>query len=405
MSDLVSTKSARILFASWHCLADPASGAAISMRDLLAGLKGFSWRTKVFTGPRLDFSAEDSMGRHLKNQEIVYEQKSHHEGELGFSLFHYHNAGADSTIFQPDSPPGPSQETEAAAMFLALFERVLETFQPDVLLTYGGGQTGWEMMKLARQRGVRVVFTLRNFSYRDARFFKNVDAILVPSEFSAAHYRKILGRDCTAIPSPIDWSRIRCEPNAEERRFATFVNPQPVKGVTVFARIALELGKRRPDIPLLVVEGRGQTDWLSRLPVDLSELENLHVMANTPDARDFYRVTRVMLMPSLWNESFGRVAAESSINGIPVLASNRGALPELLAESGFLFEIPSRYTPKTAACPTAEEIAPWIEKIIRLWDDEEFYEEQSRAARWAANAFDPERVFTRHDAFFRGLLG
>ena len=72
----------------------------------------------------------------------------------------------------------------------------------------------------------------------------------------------------------------------------TFINPQPDKGATVFARIALELGRRRPDIPLLVVEGRGKADGLAGLPVDLSELTNLHRMANTPDPRDFYRVSR-----------------------------------------------------------------------------------------------------------------
>ena len=52
---------------------------------------------------------------------------------------------------------------------------------------------------------------------------------------------------------------------AEERdpKFVTLINPQPEKGVTVFARIALELSRRRPDIPFLIVEGRGNP---TRLP-------------------------------------------------------------------------------------------------------------------------------------------
>ena len=48
-----------------------------------------------------------------------------------------------------------------------------------------------------------------------------------------------------------------------EPRYVTFVNPQPEKGAAVFARIALELGRRRPEIPLLVVEGRGTADGLA----------------------------------------------------------------------------------------------------------------------------------------------
>ena len=56
----------------------------------------------------------------------------------------------------------------------------------------------------------------------------------------------------------------------------TFINPQPDKGAAVFARIALELGRRRPDIPLLVVEGRGTSDALAGVagrPVGSDELE------------------------------------------------------------------------------------------------------------------------------------
>jgi hypothetical protein len=38
--------------------------------------------------------------------------------------------------------------------------------------------------------------------------------------------------------------------------------------------------------------------------------------------------TEILLVPSAVNESFGRVAAKASINGIPPVVSDRGALPE-----------------------------------------------------------------------------
>ena len=64
--------------------------------------------------------------------------------------------------------------------------------------------------------------------------------------------------------------------------------------------------------------------------MDLSALANLNRMANTPDSRDFYRVSRVVLMPSLWRESLGRVAMEAMANGIPVLAMVIGGSHEAL---------------------------------------------------------------------------
>jgi glycosyltransferase involved in cell wall biosynthesis len=232
--------------------------------------------------------------------------------------------------------------------------------------------------------------------------FQPVDAVLVPSRFAQAHYRRTLGLECTAIPGPWDWERVRCR--QVRGRYVTFINPQPAKGVFVFARIAAELARRRPDIPLLVVEGRGKAGWLQRTGLDFRELGNVSVMANTPDPRDFYEVSRLVLMPSLWRESFPRVAVEALINGIPVLASSRGGLPETLEEAGLLFDVPEQYTPESRLVPSAEEIAPWVDTIIRLWDDARFYEQERRRCLDAAEAWRPERLLPRFEEFFGQVM-
>ena len=109
-------------------------------------------------------------------------------------------------------------------------------------------------------------------------------------------------------------------------------------------------------------------------------------------------------MPSLWRESFPRVAVEALINGIPVLASARGGLPETLGQAGFLFDVPPQYTPETRLVPSAEEVAPWIETIIRLWDDEPFYDQERRRCLAAAEAWRPERLLPGFEEFFARVL-
>jgi glycosyltransferase involved in cell wall biosynthesis len=123
---------------------------------------------------------------------------------------------------------------------------------------------------------------------------------------------------------------------------------------------------------LLIVESRGKADGLAGLPVDLSGLTNPNRMANTPDPRDFYQVSRLVLMRSLWRESLGRVPIEAMANGITVLASDRGALPETLGDAGFVFPIPDRSTRASGIGPTAHEVAPWVAVIELLWDDPGF---------------------------------
>jgi glycosyltransferase involved in cell wall biosynthesis len=70
-----------------------------------------------------------------------------------------------------------------------------------------------------------------------------------------------------------------------------------------------------------------------------------------------YRGARFLVVPSLWFETFGLVAAEAMSHGVPVIASNIGALTEVVDDgaTGLLFE-PGN----------AEDLA---NKMLYLWND------------------------------------
>jgi glycosyltransferase involved in cell wall biosynthesis len=420
-------RQTRLLFASYHCYFDPSSGAALSTRDLLELLAGRGWACRVFCGPQLDFEDSPPLDQLLQDQEIAFEVRQVQLGPVPVTLFHFEQGGVPVSIYHtPLARPHEAPGREEGLPFLALLGRAIEEIGPDLLLTYGGDWLARETIALAKRHGVRVVFTLRNFAYHDAELFRSVDAVHVPSRFAQAHYRRTLGLESTAIPGPWDWTRLRCPdpvgcvspthrpsdsfhtvaltPFRDRGPYVTFVNPQPEKGVFVFARIAVELAQRRPDIPLLVVQGRAKVDWLGRTDLDLPGLPNLFVMGHTPDPRHFYGVSRLVLMPSLWQESFGRVAAEALINGLPVLASDRGALPETLANAGFLFPVPEQYTPRTCLTPTAEEVAPWVATIVSLWDDAGFYDTARQRCLAAAEAWRPERLGACYEEFLSAVL-
>jgi glycosyltransferase involved in cell wall biosynthesis len=124
------------------------------------------------------------------------------------------------------------------------------------------------------------------------------------------------------------------------------------------------------------------------------------------------REHRVVLMPSLWRESLGRVPIEAMANGIPVLASDRGALPETLDDAGLVFTIPDRCTPASSLVPTAQEVAPWEAVIEALWDDPDFEAEHRRRALEQAKYWDRgklggavRRVLRRHPSKRRARGG
>jgi glycosyltransferase involved in cell wall biosynthesis len=285
--------------------------------------------------------------------------------------------------------------------FLDVISRACELFQPTVVLTYGGLPFGPHLINRVRRAGKRVVFCLHNFDYPDPDLLRAADALWTPSEFARATYRGRIGVEAEAVSWP--WDRVRAVGEPAAGRFVTFVNPVPAKGVAWVARIAAEMFRRRPEIPFLVVEGRGGADWPRRLSIDLSGLKNLSGMRSTPRPREFYAQSRIVLMPSLWGESFGRVAAEALANGIPVLASRRGALPETLGGAGVLFDIPARYTEpaRMAEVPTPEEVAGWVETIERIWGDDVCHAEHRMRALDRANVWEPDRLRAGVEAFFR----
>jgi hypothetical protein len=126
-------------------------------------------------------------------------------------------------------------------------------------------------------------------------------------------------------------------------------------------------------------------------------------MAHTTDPRQFWSLTKIALVPSLWWENQPLVVIEAMINGIPVIGSDRGGTPETAGNGGEILPLPGRLTPITKIVPEAHEVEPWVEAVIRLWDDQALYTERSRLARKEAERWRPERLRPLYAEFFRSV--
>jgi glycosyltransferase involved in cell wall biosynthesis len=112
----------------------------------------------------------------------------------------------------------------------------------------------------------------------------------------------------------------------------------------------------------------------------------------------------VLLVPSLWLEPAGRVAAEALLNGIPPIVSDRGGLPEVCNGAGFTLPIPPEITPQAARPVEPEAVVPWLDLIARLEDDEAFYQEKSNRARKAGQIYHPDQLKARYLELFLAVL-
>jgi glycosyltransferase involved in cell wall biosynthesis len=94
---------------------------------------------------------------------------------------------------------------------------------------------------------------------------------------------------------------------------------------------------RQTESAHLYIAGKGSSDYVDGLR---QLAPSRTTFLGTVPPRSLFEKIDVLVVPSLWHEPFGRVAIEAMAWGIPVIASQRGGLPEIVQPgvNGWLFE-------------------------------------------------------------------
>ena len=135
---------------------------------------------------------------------------------------------------------------------------------------------------------------------------------------------------------------------------------EPRKNIPLICRIWPEVAKAVPDVDLVIA---GQDGWKtaaihvairnagSQVHLIQKDRDQSRTEFTEQDRRDLLLAADLVLVPS-FSEGFGLVALEAIQAGTPVLASNRGALPEVVGKGEWLLD--------------PEDEASWKSEMIRL---------------------------------------
>ena len=261
--------------------------------------------------------------------------------------------------------------------FAAALASTIDEFSPDVVWAQLDGID--EVARIAHARGTKVLVYLRDAEDTPSTLKSLAAAgcgFVCNSHFMAGHLGRLTGSQAQVIYPSLESSfGVQGDPHGT----ITMINPFQVKGIDTL----IEIARRMPEERFTIVEswtlsGPALQSLLDRL----RDLPNVSFQHRVPDIGSIYQRTKLLLVPSVWEEAFGRVAIEAQSCGIPVIASQRGGLPESVGDGG--------------VC-VADYLNPqaWVQQIRRVLHDPAVY--QALAGRALAHAAD-DRFTTRFAA-------
>lgn len=166
----------------------------------------------------------------------------------------------------------------------------------------------------------------------------------------------------------------------------------PTKNIFLHAEIGKVLKTR--NFPFIIkIAGDGPyREKLEKMIENYQIQENLILLGNQSEPRPYYEEADIFVHPADM-EGFGLVVPEAMSSGLPVILSNKGALPELVKnmEDGIIVDA---YNPEE-----------WADAIIKLYNDRDLYEKLSKNGyETYKTRFTPEIYAGNLDKLYDTLL-
>ena len=173
----------------------------------------------------------------------------------------------------------------------------------------------------------------------------------VASEFMQDVYARLGGTEALNVIHPISDNAQFLVQRDDCGIYVLQVNVTNLKGGNIFLDSVKALGD---EIPFMGIQSEPEpSDFFTHLTAEIA-LHPLCKLNSYGNVREYYRTARLVIVPTLVDETFCRVAFEAAMNGIPVLSTANGYLPFMLGDTGI-------YLP--------EDSAEWITTIRDLYHD------------------------------------
>ncbi|MDO7137096.1 glycosyltransferase family 4 protein [Algibacter lectus] len=244
--------------------------------------------------------------------------------------------------------------------------KILETFTPDIVHTNNLSGFSTRIWELAKSKQIKVVHTLRDYYLQCPKTTKNKNGINCKSIcLDCKVLTFIKKRTSSKVDYVVGISKFILDEHLKEGYFKNVKSeviyngfkfnfePEKIKFLSnsnvVFGYIgqinkqkgvelALEgfrsLKKDHENKWKLLVAGNVKTEYLDVLK-GINNSNNIKYLGYT-NSQVFFHSIDVLIVPSLWNEPFGRVILEAILNNKIVITSNNGGIAEIMENNKHL---------------------------------------------------------------------
>ena len=121
----------------------------------------------------------------------------------------------------------------------------------------------------------------------------------------------------------------------------------PEKGVHIYVKAIKPIARNYPEWNFGIIgsyrlgENENNNSYANHVIREFNEIgsqANFYGFQNFRSVQEKMKTASIIVIPSLWQEPFGLVVAEAMSNGISVIASKVGAIPEIIEDNGILVE-------------------------------------------------------------------
>lgn len=229
------------------------------------------------------------------------------------------------------------------------------------------------------------------------RCLHSTPLIIAVSEYSK-HYLQTYGDlKAKALSFPVYGDKVPGKVEGFNNKYLTLINGGIEKGVDIFIALAEQL----PTLRFGLVSWNLEPDIHNRATLQ----QNIHLLDPVDDIEQVLANTGILLVPSIYPETFGLIVVEAMLRGIPVIASNLGGLKEAKLAVPFLLPVNEAAIDEGKLILKEQDLTPWLDAIETLVSNPAFYKQVAEQSRTAAALFVSSLSVRPFEDLFESLTG